>query len=55
MHVLAGAVIKAKLKIPRVELVLTNIMTGRKYSIPAAIGEFKSDNLALPVVPVLPA
>jgi hypothetical protein len=54
MHVLPGAVIETKLEIPRVELVLADIITGRKYSVAAVIGKFKPDDLALPVISVLP-
>ena len=42
MHVLPRTVIKAKLEIPRVELVLADIVPWRKYSIAAVIGKLKA-------------
>jgi hypothetical protein len=54
MHILPGTIIEAELEIPRVELILADIATVRKYSITAAVGKLKADNLALTVVAILP-
>jgi hypothetical protein len=55
MHILPGTIIEAELEIPGVELILADISPVRKYSIAAAVGELKTDNLPSTVVPILPA
>jgi hypothetical protein len=55
MHVLPSTIIEAELEIPGIELILADITTMRKYSIAAAIGKLKADDLASTIVAILPA
>src|SRR6266508_3059334 len=55
MDVLPGAIIEAKLKVAGKKLIFCGVATRRKYAVAAIVGKFKSDNLPLTGVSLLPS
>ena len=55
MDILPGAIIEAKLKVAGEKLIFFGVPPRRKYAVAAIVGKFKSDNLPLTGISVLPS